>query len=227
METKSYRINAVIAGSLFLIAMAASLIGGSILEPILSSGNYLATTFTLSPTIHIGVILDMINAISVFGIAAALYPVIKEYKLSVATGYLGFRIIECVVCVLSVIAPLLIVNLSHDFIRSGILNSNYYAITGNMLLNFRRLMLDIFLPLFFCLGALLLYYSMYKIKFLPRFIAIWGFVGVLLIGVLNLMKVDMGIGMIFAFPIILNEIFMGLWMIVKGFNTNNITSKRN
>jgi hypothetical protein len=32
------------------------------------------------------------------------------------------------------------------------------------------------------------------------------------------LEIGLGISMIFALPIILNEIFMGIWLIVKGFN---------
>jgi hypothetical protein len=32
-------------------------------------------------------------------------------------------------------------------------------------------------------------------------------------------------GMVFALPMMLNEIFLGLWLIVKGFNSSAIASQ--
>jgi hypothetical protein len=36
------------------------------------------------------------------------------------------------------------------------------------------------------------------------------------------LEIGMGINMIFVLPIILNEIFMGIWLIAKGFNPSAI-----
>jgi hypothetical protein len=78
------------------------------------------------------------------------------------------------------------------------------------------------IPIFFCLGALLLYSATYRARLLPRFISIWGLVGVVLALVLNLvllfLELDMAAAMILALPIILNEVFLGIWLIVVGFN---------
>lgn len=75
---------------------------------------------------------------------------------------------------------------------------------------------------FFCLGAFLLYCLLYQTKLLPRFISVWGLVAVVSVLVINLLslklEIGMGISMIFVLPILLNDIFMGIWLIAKGFN---------
>ena len=81
----------------------------------------------------------------------------------------------------------------------------------------RSELLGILVPIFFGLGALIFYALVFKTRLLPRFISIWGFAGVLLMGALNIF--DLGdSSMFFALPIITNEIFLGIWLIAKGFN---------
>jgi len=82
---------------------------------------------------------------------------------------------------------------------------------------------SLLIPVFLSLGGLLLYYALYQSKLLPRFISVWGFIGAALILALNLLltfnlEISTGLGLILALPIITNEIFLGIWLIVKGFN---------
>jgi hypothetical protein len=65
---------------------------------------------------------------------------------------------------------------------------------------------------------LLFYYLLYQSKLIPRFVSVWGFIGVALMLALNFLEIDMSVGMVLALPIILNEIFLGIWLIVKGLN---------
>jgi hypothetical protein len=37
--------------------------------------------------------------------------------------------------------------------------------------------------------------------------------------------ISVSAGMVFALPMILNEIFLGLWLIVKGFNATTMSSE--
>jgi hypothetical protein len=78
------------------------------------------------------------------------------------------------------------------------------------------------LALFFCLGAYCLYIGLYQSRLLPRFIPVWGLIAVTMVLGMNIFiqfqPLGMAVNMVLALPMILNEIFMGLWLIVKGFN---------
>jgi hypothetical protein len=79
------------------------------------------------------------------------------------------------------------------------------------------------IPVFFSVGAVLFYSLLSRSKLIPRFVSVWGLIGVVLIlalnllSTINLLEVGMSTGLIFALPMILNEIFLGIWLIVKGF----------
>ena len=176
------------AGILFLVAMIASLAGGGLLE---STNDEKSNSLFI-----IGIILEIINALAVLGIGIFLFPVLKSFRKSAATTYLGLRIIEALACLA---APLVLVIFSNS-------EELRMLFTGKLI------------PLFFCSGALVLYTVLFVSQILPRFISVWGFIGVAGIIVLNVVNLESSAGMLLALPIILNEILLGIWLIVKGFN---------
>jgi len=93
----------------------------------------------------------------------------------------------------------------------------------------RESIAKLLIPLFFCLGALVLYTSLYQARLLPRFIAVWGLAAVALVLAFNLFSLtfefDLSVALIFAPPIIVNEIFMGIRLIVRGFNVSTAAPK--
>jgi hypothetical protein len=79
-------------------------------------------------------------------------------------------------CLLAVLAPILI------FLSNV---KEIYLIT-DFLIESRAQINRIFVPLFFSLGVLILYTFLYRTKLLPRFLSVWGFIGIAGILVLNI-----------------------------------------
>ncbi|MBD3280417.1 DUF4386 family protein, partial [Candidatus Dojkabacteria bacterium] len=102
----SYKINARLAGAFFLIAMFASLAGAFILEQIITEDNYLLEISENKQTFAIGMILEMINALCVIGIAVTLYPVLKKTSETGAIGYVAIRILEVLAAIMGVVGAL-------------------------------------------------------------------------------------------------------------------------
>jgi hypothetical protein len=128
-----------------------------------------------------------------------------------------------------VITPLSLISLSQEYLKAEAPDAVYYQIAGTLSIAERASVVNLLIPIFFSLGALLLYYSLYQTRLLPRFISVWGLVAAVLILTLNLLstfglELGMGISMIFALPIILNEIIMGIWLIAKGFNPSDVNA---
>ena len=66
-------------------------------------------------------------------------------------------------------------------------------------------------------------------RLIPGFIAIWGLIAaalVLINTVLGWFMPDLGaaLGVITGLPMLLNELFLGVWLIVKGFNPSAIAA---
>jgi hypothetical protein len=223
------RKTASLVGTLFLTAMVASLLGGGLVDSIISAPNFLVAVSENKAQVIIGVLLELLNGIAVVGIGVLLFPILGRHDENSARGYLGFRLIEAVFCCAIVVTPLSLITLSQEYLKAGAMEAAYFQTVGVLSIADRASIAGLLIPVFFSLGALLLYISLYRSKLLPRFIAVWGFIAVILIFALNLLSlnlaISMNIGLIFALPIILNEIFMGLWLIVKGFNPSAINSE--
>ena len=97
--------NAGFVGMLFLTAMVASLLGGSLVDAVISVPDYLIAVFENKTQLIVGVLLELVNAIAVVGIGVLMFPVLKRYNENMALGYLGFRIVEAVFCSVIVISP--------------------------------------------------------------------------------------------------------------------------
>lgn len=211
-----------IAGLFFLLAMVASLVGGGLLEPILTTPNFLATSMSQESLLKTGVLLEMINAFAVIGIAVLLYPILKQFNEQIALGYFAFRLIESIVCVLAAVIPLLILTLVQSHAEGGAPAGSNLQNLGISLLAIRTMTTTLLIPIFFGFGALLFYYLLYQTRLIPRFISIWGFIGVLGILIVAFTELNGILVMAFLLPIILNEIFLVIWLIAKGFKTAKI-----
>jgi hypothetical protein len=204
--------------------MAASLLGGALVESILSSERYWMVVSENETQVIAGVLLELLNGIAVIGIAVMLYPVLSRRNQNIALGYLGFRVVEAVFCSIIVISPLSLIALSQEYTSAGTALAAAFSSAGALSIAARASVAGLLIPVFFSLGALLFYVLAYQTWLLPRPLAAWGLIGAVLILTNTLLvtfnvELSMGVQMIFVLPMILNEIFLGIWLMVKGFNT--------
>jgi hypothetical protein len=219
MSTKR---TARIVGALFLLAMATSLFGGIWLDSMTTATDYLSALAAQETQVLLGVLLELVNCIAVVGIAAALFPLMRVQNEAVAAGYLGIRVVEAVGLSVAVISPLLLVTLSQDYVAAGASDAAYFQTAGALVMAAREQLASLLTPVFFSLGALLLYYFLYRSRLIPRFIPVWGFIAVAALFTWNLLVafgLSVSAGMVFVLPMILNEIFLGIWLIAKGFDS--------
>lgn len=213
---KTYRKESILIGLFFLIAMAGSLVGAGLIEPVTSSPDPISAAAANQGTLLVGIFLELTCAACVVGIAMFMAPILKTASPTLAAGYLGFRTVEAFFCALMTIAPASLITMA----RNQVSDSSSAAAQAVILI--RSFSAGLPLALFFCLGAYCLYIGLLRGHLLPRFIAVWGLIAVTLVIVLNIVilyhPLGMAFNMVLALPMILNEIFMGLWLIFKGFN---------
>jgi hypothetical protein len=216
-----------IVGALFLTAMVTSLVGGIWLESITSAPDYLMTVSANETQVIAAVLLELVNCAAVVGIAVGLFPILKKQSEALALGYVGIRVIEAVILVAAVITPLSLITLSQEYVATGASDASYLQTLGTLLLAVRANLTGLLTSLFFGLGAVLLYTSLYRSRLVPRFISVWGLLAIAALLAWNLSEafgMSISAGMVFGLPIILNEIFLGIWLIVKGFNSSPVAS---
>src|SRR5258707_2171459 len=111
----AYRTTAKVVGLCFLAAMAGSLIGGGMLETILSAPDYLLAAAEHETQLIVGVLLELVNATAVLAFGFLMFPVLKQHNEQLAVGYLAIRSVEAVVCSTIVIGPLVLLTLSREY----------------------------------------------------------------------------------------------------------------
>jgi hypothetical protein len=195
---KSIKKIAVIVGLLFLVSTLTFMIGSNLIQSFLTD-----ETQNKSPLI-LGVILEIICGVAVVGIGVLMFPILKLFNKILALGYVIFRAIECTIIIVG----------------------------GIYLLSLLKLMwkYEMIIFVFTALGGLIFSYLLYLSKLIPRYLSGPGIIGyaILFIGValnmFGLINLNDGAGMLIYIPGGLFELFLPLWLFVKGFNSLAIAS---
>jgi hypothetical protein len=125
------------------------------------------------------------------------------------------------IIVAAVVAPMTLIILSQEFQAAGVSDPSVLQSVGASFVAVREHLVGQLTGIFFGLAALLLYYLLYQSRIVPRFIPVWGIVGVALVLTWNLLEmfgISISAGIIFGLVIILNELFLAIWLIAKGFS---------
>ena len=213
-----------IVGVLFLVQMiTASVSHSAILVPLLFGNDFLIAVSENSNKVIAAMLLDLVCGASVFGIGVMLFPILKKHSEPIALWHLGLRLNEWVMLTISGIFLLILVAIGNEYVTASMPEHSYLQVLGKYILKARGFT-KILMLLGFCLSAFMFYYLLFKSRLLPRFISIWGLIGVLFLCaevVSNIYGQSLG-GIMIMLPMGLNEIFLGIWLIVKGFNSSAI-----
>jgi hypothetical protein len=215
---KTYRKTATLVGSAFLFSNITFIVGTIVMvEATLGSPDYLSLISASRAQIALGVLLSFANGMAYVGIAVLLFPILRLRFESLALAYVGFRVVEFFTQIVADVSPLALLTLVGDTDQAGTVQG-----LGALLLAERFWAFQM-LNLIFSLSALLLYAMLLRSRLIPGFISIWGLIAaalVLLNTVLGWFSPDLGesLGMITGLPMLLNEVFLGIWLIVRGFS---------
>ncbi len=226
---KTYKKNAVMAGALYFLGTAfgitAAVVGGKVLSSIvtakpLSNVDLLALVASNSTQLNAGAFFTLLMGISLVAMTAFLYPIFKKDSEELALGMLLFRgALEGTWYLITMLNLLVLVAVSKEYVSTGA-NSTALQSIGNVVYQFQDLLAPVG-TLVFLIGASCLYISFYRTKLIPRWLTIWGFIGVipyLAYVILHYFHLDNGIGFYLQMILAPQEIVMAIWLIVKGFN---------
>lgn len=169
---------------------------------ILVAYGVLASTLTQSKIIVM--LADIISGFAVIGIAVLMFPLFKHLSKSFSLGYLILKYAEGI---LMIIGGILFFFTSLQYMRDVIYNGFHVYV--------------------FILSGFMFYYLLSKSKLVPRFISIWGALGIfalLVSTLLNLVNIHYLVIDYLLALIITNEVFLAIWLMIKGFNKSAITS---
>lgn len=228
-EISSDRKIAIITGILFIIATVAGILGSSITGAIIDAPDYLIQISANQNRILIGSLLQFIAAATSVAIAITLYPILRRYNEGLSFGAVSFRLIEGLCYIISALGLLSLLSLSKEFVSAGAPTDSYFQVLGDLLLAVRNYAGFVFGVIAFCIGALMYYYVFYRSKLIPRWLSGWGIVALALLIVLALLvmfgREPSGMILILAAPLGAQEMVLAIWLIIKGFNATDKSTK--
>jgi uncharacterized protein DUF4386 len=225
--TASQRGTARLVGILFLVATVTSIVGGSLLLP-LDDPDYLIEVAAHDGQIILGVLLEFTLALSVIGIAALLFPVLKPHGEGMAVGYVAVRTVEATFILIASSTALLVLALSQDWGSAGGIGVEP---VGSALLSAREWALFVGTLIVFGVSAVLLNALLYLSRLVPVWLSLLGLVGGLLL--LTSAVVEMfaygvdapvALQLLGAAPIAVQEMILAVLLIWKGFAAPSVAA---
>jgi len=146
----------------------------------------------------LSMLLELISGHAVIAIAVLMFPLLRPYGKKLALLYLTLKSVEGILMIIAGVfffihTPLLLA-----------LRDTIYLVHGYI----------------FAVPALIFYYLLYQSKLIPRWLSVWGIVASVLLILVNVLEMINMIPQleILYLPIVLNELVLAMWLIIKGFN---------
>jgi hypothetical protein len=232
---KTYRMNAVMTGVLYFLGtvfgVLSAIIGGEVLTSIISGKplvgvDILSLAAANSSRLTTGSFFIFMMGVSLVAMTVFLYPVLRKASKELAMGMVLFRgALEGIFYFLSTLTFLTFVAIGNTYIATGA-DSAVLQTIGNLLYQFENLKAPVG-EILFIIGGMCIYLPFYRTRLIPRWISVWGFIGMaayLASALLGFFHMDNGIGFYLEMVLAPQEIFMAVWLIVKGFNPSAIAA---
>jgi hypothetical protein len=219
-HTNTYRTTARVVGVVYLAGFVVGIVGMGLFQSILGAPDYLSTVSANSMTIVIGAILWLMAVVGDAAHGVLMFPILKPHNERIAVGYLAFRIMDAVFIAIMVLFILMQIPLGSAYVQAAAPEASYLQALGTLFTQAQLYAYEIAMSTL-GISGLLLCSTLYKANLVPRWLAIWGLLGyaTILVGMASAVM-GSGLGDLFSLPGGLWEVFMGVWLIVKGFNAS-------
>ena len=219
---KTYRTNAVMAGALYILGTVAG-----ILSVVTVGGfpdeDFLARMAVDPSRLTLGAFLIFTMGFSLAAMTLFLYPLFRKDSEPLAMGMVLFRgAFEGTWYILSALIWVTLGALSTEVAFAGA-DSGALQAVGNLALRADGYLGDIGTAAFI-VGAACLYTSFYRTRLIPRWLSGWGLVAAvpyLAYYLLHFFDIDPSLGFVIL-PLAVQEMVMGLWLIIKGFSPDAV-----
>jgi len=224
-KVNNYRTTARVVGALFLAGMVVYIAGNGIVQSILTSPDHLSTIPAKSMLLATAAMLMMLASVWDAAHGILMFPVLKQTSERAAFGYLGYRIVDAVLLAVGILFILLQIPLGRAYLEAGVTNAIYLQALSTLSIQGSLYAYEIAM-IFVGLAGLLLCSTFYRANLVPRFIAIWGLVGYAVHMSGSVMQVlGFDLALMHTIPGGLWELFIGVWLIAKGFKSSAFVSK--
>lgn len=226
----AYRTNATVAGVLYIIGTVAGILSVALSQPLRDARDPLAGAAANANQVIVAALCVLLMGLSLAMVPVVLYPVLKRHSEVLALGYVVFRgALETVTGLMVPIAWLLLVVMGQGYVQAGAAAASGLQGSGALLLKAGEG--SPFAGIVFCLGALMFYGVLYRSRLVPRWITVWGLAALVpylaaeFLAVFALLDPMSSNATLLYSPMIVQEMVLAVWLIVKGFNPSAVASR--
>jgi len=219
-EVNTYRTTAKVVGALYILGFVVGIAGSA-----LSTPGQLETVSARSMMIAIGALLWVIAAAGDAAHGVMMFPILKQNNERVALGYFGARIVEAAIIAISALFILLQIPLGAEFLKASASETSYLQslsalVSQSQLYTYQIGMIAL------AMAGVTLCYGFYRVKLVPQIFVIWGFIGYVSFLLGSIVEVlGFNLQLLHTLPGGLWEISIGVYLIVKGFNSSAFVSE--
>lgn len=219
------RTTARVTGVLFILGTVLPIAAMVLWGKYVTSPDYLTLMAAHSNEILLLALSGMFMGLACAGIGISMYPILKRHGQASAIGVVGFRAMEGTLQIASAVGLASLLALSQEFVKAGSPADSFFQPVAAIIVSVREWTSSGFYLFPWCIGAAIYYTVFYKTRLLPRWLSVWGLLGLLLmlIGAFSDMFGLIGsfspIQILLMFPIMLQEMVLAVYLIVKGYST--------
>ena len=219
-----YRTTARVVGALYLAGMVVGIGGNGLIQSILGAPDHLSIVPANGLLLAIGALLIMMAAVWDAAHGILMFPVLKPHGERIAFGYLGYRIVDAAFIGLWTLFLLLQIPLGREYLSAG--TSDTASLQALSAVSIQASLYAYQIAMIFVgVAGVLLCYVFYRATLVPRLLAVWGLVGYAIhLGGAALEVLGFNLGLIPVVPGGLWELFIGVWLIAKGFSAPALAS---
>lgn len=220
MDTKTISISrtAQIVGALILFRFAVGVLGFF----FKSASDDLQKIAQHTSEIKFGLLLGLITGVASISTAILVYPVLKRYSSFSALWFLGFSIIGFAIMLEGNASIYALTQLSQAYVAKTPDETAFFQVMAtNLETNYT---INHFWGLIIhSIGAFAFYLLLFQEKLVPRPIAIFALLAVILVVINTFLQIfEVKSSMLMYLPNAILQILLGLWFMVKGFDRKSL-----
>jgi hypothetical protein len=210
---------------LYLAGFVVGIGGQALIQSVLTAPDHLATVSTNSMWLILGALLWLITVAGDAAHGVLMFPILKQHSERMAFGHLSARIMDAVFIAIMVLLLLLQIPLGSEYLKAAAPDTFFLHALSEVSVQASQYAYQMGMMTLGIAGVMLCY-TLYREKLVPRWLAVWGLVGYTIIfgGMISEMM-GSGLGLASSIPGGLWEVFIGIWLIVKGFSSSAFGSQ--
>ncbi len=215
----TFRTTAKVVGVVYLAGFLVGMVGNGLIQSIVSAPDHLSTVSANSMLLAIGALLWLMAVAGDAAHGILMFPILKQHGERIAIGYLAARIVDAVFIAVMVLFLLTQIPLGSEYLKAVAPNTFYLQALSTLSIQASQYAYEIGMSTLGVAG-LLLCYTLYRARLVPRWIAVWGIIGyaIIFVGMVSEFM-GSGLGLVSSLPGGLWEAFIGVWLIARGFNS--------